>query len=81
MFINKVLNISDEHVDTGFSRINGTCIISLTNDFVYINYFSLIAFYHSVWLGFEPFRFASRYIVIRYSFTLMRKGYDNHHLS
>ena len=46
----------------------------------YINHFSLIIFYHSVWWGFElfgPLKF--RCIVIGCSFTLARKGYDNHH--
>ena len=44
----------------------------------YINHFSLIIFYHSVWLGFELFGIEFRCSVIGHSFTLVRKGYDNH---
>ena len=46
--------------------------------FFYFNPFSLIIFYHSVWLGFELFSSWFRCTDIGYSFTLTRKGYDNH---
>ena len=40
----------------------------------------LIIYFHSVWLGFELFQSLKlRCIVIRCSFTLVRKEYDNHH--
>ena len=43
----------------------------------YINYFSLIIFYHSVWLGFQLFGLVQvhRHWV---QFTLERRGYDNY---
>ena len=45
----------------------------------YINYFSLVIFYHSVWLGFELFESLSSGHSHWGSFTLMRKGYNNHY--
>ena len=45
----------------------------------YINHFSLIIFYHSVWYGFELFGSKFRCTVIGYSFMLARKEYVNQH--
>ena len=47
--------------------------------FFYFNHFSLIIFYHSVWLGFELFGLRVQVCSQLVQFTLMRKGYDNHH--
>ena len=47
--------------------------------FFYINHFSLIIFYHSVWLGFELFRLRAQVYSQSVQFTLANKGYDNHH--
>ena len=45
----------------------------------YFNPFSLIIFYHSVWLGFELFELRVQVCSQLVQFTLVRKGYDNHH--
>ena len=45
----------------------------------YINHFSLIIFYHSVWLGFELFRLKGQVHRQLMQFTDAREGYDNHH--
>ena len=45
----------------------------------YINHFSLIIVYHSVWLGFELFGLRAQVYPQLEQFTLVRKGYDNHH--
>ena len=45
----------------------------------YINNFSLIMFYHSVWLGFELFLLRIQAFRQLVQFTLVRKIYDNHH--
>ena len=45
----------------------------------YFNHFSLIIFYHSVWLGFELFGLGVQVCSQLVLFTLVRKGYDNHH--
>ena len=47
--------------------------------FFYINHFSLIIFYLSVWLGFELFRSRAQVYSQLEQFTLARKRYDNHH--
>ena len=47
--------------------------------FFYIKYFSLIIFYHSVWLGFELFGLGVQVHSHWVQFTLAHKGYDNHH--
>ena len=49
------------------------------NDFFYINQFSLIIFYHSVWLGFKLFGLRVQVYSQLVQFKLVRKGYDNHH--
>ena len=54
-------------------------VIYLRNDFFYIIHFSLIIFYHSVWLGFELFGLRVQACSQLVQFTLVRKGYDNHH--
>ena len=46
--------------------------------FFYFNHFSLIIFYHSVWLGFELFGLRVQVCSQLVQFTLARKGYDNH---
>ena len=47
--------------------------------FFYINHFSLIIFYHSVWLGFELFGLVHLQVHTHWvQFTLVRRGYDNH---
>ena len=45
----------------------------------YFNHFSLIIFYHSVWLGFELFGLRVQVCSQLVQFALVRKGYDNHH--
>ena len=45
----------------------------------YINPFSLIISYHSVWLGFELFGLRVQAYSQLLQFTLTCKGYDNHH--
>ena len=45
----------------------------------YINHFSLIIFYYSVWLGFELFGLRVQVYSQLEQFTLARKGYDNDH--
>ena len=45
--------------------------------FFYFNHFSLIIFYHSVWLGFELFGLRVQACCQLEQFTLVRKGYDN----
>ena len=45
----------------------------------YFNHFSLIIFYHSVWLGFELFRLRVQVCSQLVQFTLIHKGYDNNH--
>ena len=47
-------------------------------NFFYFNHFSLI-FYRSVWLGFELFGLRVQMCSQLVQFTLVRKGYDNHH--
>ena len=47
--------------------------------FFYFNHFSLIIFYHSVWLGFELFWLRVQVYSQLVQFTLVCKGYDNHH--
>ena len=47
--------------------------------FFYFNHFLLITFYQLVWLGFELFRLRVQVCSQLVQFTLMRKGYDNHH--
>ena len=47
--------------------------------FFYFNHFSLIIFYHSVWLGFELFGLRVQVCSQLVQFTLACKGYDNHH--
>ena len=47
--------------------------------FFYSTHFSLIIFYHSVWLGFERFGLRVQVCSQLVQFTLTRKGYDNHH--
>ena len=47
--------------------------------FFYFNHFSLIIFYHSIWLGFELFGLRVQVCSQLVQFTLARKGYDNHH--
>ena len=47
--------------------------------FFYFNHFSLIIFYHSVWLGFELFGLRVQVFSQLVQFTLVCKGYDNHH--
>ena len=47
--------------------------------FLNINHFSLIIFYHSVWLGFELFGLRVQVYSQLVQFTLASKGYDNHH--
>ena len=44
----------------------------------YINPFSLIIFYHLVWLGFERFGLSFQVHSQLVQFTLLPKGYDNH---
>ena len=46
---------------------------------LYFNHFSLIIFYHSVWLGFELFGLRVHMCSQLVQFTLVRKGYDNPH--
>ena len=41
--------------------------------------FSLIIFYHSVWLGFELFEFRVQVCSQLVQFTLVHKGYDDHY--
>ena len=45
----------------------------------YINHFSLIIFYHSVWLGFVLFGLRAHVHSQLVQFMLVRKGFDNHH--
>ena len=45
----------------------------------YFNHFSLIIFYHSVWLGFELFGLRVQVCSQLVQFTLAPKGYDNYH--
>ena len=45
----------------------------------YFNHFSLIIFYRSVWLGFELFVLRVQVCSQLEQFTLVPKGYDNHH--
>ena len=45
----------------------------------YFNHFSLIIFYHSVWLGFELFGLRVQVCSPLVQFTLARKAYDNSH--
>ena len=45
----------------------------------HFNHFSLIIFYHSVWLGFELFGLRVQVCSQLVQFTLMHKGYNNHH--
>ena len=45
----------------------------------FFNHFSLIIFYHSVWLGFELFWLRVQVSSLLVQITLVRKGYDNHH--
>ena len=45
----------------------------------YINHFSLIIFYHSVWLDFELFGLRAQVYNQLVQFMLALKGYDNHH--
>ena len=47
--------------------------------FFNFNHFSLIIFYHSVWLGIELFGLSVQVCSQLVLFTLARKGYDNHH--
>ena len=47
--------------------------------FFHFNYFSLIIFYHSVWLGFELFGLRVQVCSQLVQFTLVPKWYDNHH--
>ena len=47
--------------------------------FFYINLFSLIIFYHSVWLGFELFGLRVQVFTQLVQLMLASKGYDNHH--
>ena len=47
--------------------------------FFNINHFSLIIFYHSVWLGFELFGLRVQVYSQLVQFMFMCKGYDNHH--
>ena len=47
--------------------------------FFYLNHFSLIIFYHSLWFGFELFGLRVQVCCQLVQFTLARKGYDNHH--
>ena len=47
--------------------------------FFYFNHFSLIIFYHSVWLGFELFGLRVQVCSQLVQFTFVHKGYDNHH--
>ena len=64
----------------GMSRFVGYLIvIQLRNDFFYFNHFSLIIFYHSVWLGFELFGIRIQVCSQLVQLTLRCKGYDNHH--
>ena len=51
----------------------------LRNDSFYFNHFSLIIFYHSVWLGFELFGLRVQVCHQLVQFMLACKGYDNHH--
>ena len=45
----------------------------------YINHFSLIIFYHSVWLGFKLFGLRVQAYRQLVQFTLVCKGYNDHH--
>ena len=47
--------------------------------FFYFNYFSLIIFYYSVWLGFKLFGLRVQMCSQLVQFTLTCKGYNNHH--
>ena len=47
--------------------------------FFYFNHFSLIIFYHSVWLAFELFGLWVQVCSQLVHFKLAHKGYDNHH--
>ena len=51
----------------------------IKESFFYINYFSLIISYHSLWLGFELFGLRVQAYSQLVQFTLVRKEYDNHH--
>ena len=53
--------------------------VVLRNDLFYINHFSLIIFYHSVWLDFELFGLRAQVHGQLVQFTLASKVYDNHH--
>ena len=46
--------------------------------FFYLNNFSFILFYHSVWLVFELFEFRVQVCSQLVQFTRVRKRYDNH---
>ena len=54
-------------------------VIKIKNDFLILIIFSLIIFYHSVWLGFEIFGLRVQVYSQLVQFTVVRKGYDNHH--
>ena len=47
--------------------------------FFYIDHFSLTIFHNSVWLGFELFGLRVQTYSQLVQFTLVHKGYDNHH--
>ena len=61
------------------SPSRSSCYIITEWFFFYFNNFSLIIFYHSVWLGFEQFGLRVQVCSRLVQFTLVRKGYDNHH--
>ena len=62
-----------------YIKPSGCYIIKEWFLFFYFNLFSLIIFYHSVWLGFELFGFRVQVCSQLVQFTLAYKGYDNHH--
>ena len=51
----------------------------IIKEFFFINHFSIIILYHSVWLGFELFGLRVQVYSQFVQFMLDRKGYDNHH--
>ena len=59
-------------------RISSMCYI-IKEWFFDFDHFSLIIFYHSVWLGFELFGLRVQVCSQLVQFTLAHKGYDNHH--
>ena len=67
------------HVQFVADRCLKGCYIIKECFLFYFNHTSLIIFYHSVWLGFEIFGLRVQVCCQLVQFTLVRKGYDNHH--